>query len=123
MAELDQGYGARLRRGTGKRKTRHTGRQLRELLSFGRLSYLKTTGTIGTIETIGTVPEVQKFPFFPIGRRLRPVNDVGKTHEDLERFLAEHHLVGAGLRREGRAAPRQGKSAGHRCWGGILKRL
>ena len=33
------------------------------------------------------------------------MNDVGKTHEDLERFLADHHLVGAGLRREGRTCP------------------
>jgi hypothetical protein len=30
------------------------------------------------------------------------MNDVGTTHEDLERFLAGHHMVGAGLRREGR---------------------
>ena len=25
------------------------------------------------------------------------MSDVGTTHEDLERFLGEHHLVGAGL--------------------------
>ncbi len=42
--------------------------------------------------------------------------DVGTTHQDLERFLAEHHLVGAGLRRDGQAAPRQGNTA-------LLKKL
>ena len=51
------------------------------------------------------------------------MNDVGKTHEDLERFLADHHLVGAGLRREGRAAPRQGNTAAHWSWDGIYKGL
>ena len=51
------------------------------------------------------------------------MSDVGTTHEDLERFLAEHHLVGAGLRREGRAAPRQGNTAAHWSWEGIYKGL
>jgi gentisate 1,2-dioxygenase len=51
------------------------------------------------------------------------VSDVGTTHEDLERFLAEHHLVGAGLRREGRAAPRQGNTAAHWKWDGIYRGL
>jgi gentisate 1,2-dioxygenase len=51
------------------------------------------------------------------------VGDVGTTHEDLERFLAEHHLVGAGLRREGRAAPRTGNTAAHWKWEGIYKGL
>ena len=48
------------------------------------------------------------------------MSDVGTTHEDLERFLAEHHLVGAGLRRDGRAAPRQGNTAAHWKWDGII---
>ncbi|HEY2986671.1 MAG TPA: cupin domain-containing protein [Candidatus Binatia bacterium] len=51
------------------------------------------------------------------------MGDVGTTHEDLERFLAEHHLVGAGLRREGRAAPRTGNTAAHWKWEGIYKGL
>ena len=49
--------------------------------------------------------------------------DVGTTHEDLEHFLAEHHLVGAGLRRDGRAAPRQGNTAAHWKWDGIYRGL
>ena len=49
--------------------------------------------------------------------------DVGTTHEDLENFLAEHHLVGAGLRRDGRAAPRQGNTAAHWKWDGIYRGL
>ena len=36
---------------------------------------------------------------------------VGTTTEDLAEFLAEHHLVGAGLRREGKAPARTGKTA------------
>ena len=51
------------------------------------------------------------------------MSDVGTTHEDLERFLAEHHLVGAGLRREGRAAPRKGNTAAHWSWNGIRRGL
>jgi gentisate 1,2-dioxygenase len=51
------------------------------------------------------------------------MNDVGTTHEDLERFLAEHHLVGAGLRRDGRATPRQGNTAAHWKWNGIYRGL
>ena len=51
------------------------------------------------------------------------MNDVGTTHEDLERFLAEHHLVGAGLRREGRAVPRTGNTAAHWSWEGIRRGL
>jgi gentisate 1,2-dioxygenase len=51
------------------------------------------------------------------------VSDVGTTREDLERFLAEHHLVGAGLRREGRAAARQGNLAAHWKWDGIYRGL
>jgi gentisate 1,2-dioxygenase len=51
------------------------------------------------------------------------MSEVGTTHEDLERFLAAHHLIGAGLRREGRAAPRQGNTAAHWTWGGIYKGL
>lgn len=49
--------------------------------------------------------------------------DVGTTHEDLERFLAAHHLIGAGLRREGQGAPRQGDTAAHWRWEGIYKGL
>jgi gentisate 1,2-dioxygenase len=51
------------------------------------------------------------------------MSDVGTTHEDLERFLAEHHLVGAGLRRDARAAPRQGNTAAHWKWDGIRRGL
>ncbi len=51
------------------------------------------------------------------------MSDVGTTHADLERFLAEHHLVGAGLRREGVAPPRQGKTAAHWSWEGIYRGL
>ena len=51
------------------------------------------------------------------------MSDVGTTHEDLERFLAAHHLVGAGLRREGQAPPRQGNTAAHWSWEGIYKGL
>jgi gentisate 1,2-dioxygenase len=51
------------------------------------------------------------------------VRDVGTTHEDLEHFLAGHHLVGAGLRREGRATPREGNTAAHWSWEGIYKGL
>src|SRR5918996_1308965 len=51
------------------------------------------------------------------------MSDVGTTHEDLERFLAEHHLVGAGLRRDGRASPRQGNTAAHWKWDGIYRGL
>src|SRR6266550_2584844 len=51
------------------------------------------------------------------------MNDVGTTHEDRERFLADYHLVGAGLRREGRASPRTGNTAAHWSWEGIYKGL
>jgi gentisate 1,2-dioxygenase len=51
------------------------------------------------------------------------MSDVGNTHEDLERFLAEHHLVGAGLRRDVRASPRQGNTAAHWKWEGIYRGL
>jgi gentisate 1,2-dioxygenase len=51
------------------------------------------------------------------------VIDVGTTHEDLEWFLAAHHLVGAGLRREGQAPPRKGNTAAHWSWEGIYKGL
>ena len=51
------------------------------------------------------------------------MSDVGTTTEDLERFLAEHHLVGAGLRREGQAKPRQGNTAAHWSWEGIHQGL
>ena len=49
--------------------------------------------------------------------------DVGTTHEDLERFLGEHHLVGAGLKRDKNALPRQGKTAAHWKWDGIYRGL
>lgn len=51
------------------------------------------------------------------------MSDVGTTHEDLERFLAEHHLVGAGLRREGMAPHREGNTSAHWTWEGIYKGL
>src|ERR1044071_9857234 len=56
-------------------------------------------------------------------REDKRMTEVGTTHEDLERFLAEHHLVGAGLRLEGRAAPRQGNIAAHWKWDGIYRGL
>ena len=51
------------------------------------------------------------------------MNDVGTTHQDLERFLAEHHLVGAGLRRERMVEPRHGNTAAHWKWEAIYKGL
>jgi gentisate 1,2-dioxygenase len=51
------------------------------------------------------------------------MTDVGSTHEDLERFLAAHHLVGAGLRRDVGVAPRQGNTAAHWKWEGIYRGL
>lgn len=51
------------------------------------------------------------------------MSDVGTTHEDLERFLADHHLVGAGLRREGVAPPRKGNTAAYWDWEGIYRGL
>jgi gentisate 1,2-dioxygenase len=51
------------------------------------------------------------------------MSDVGTTHEDLERFLAEHHLIGAGLRRDGQGAPRQGNTAAHWKWDGVYRGL
>jgi gentisate 1,2-dioxygenase len=51
------------------------------------------------------------------------MSDVGTTHEDLENFLAEHHLVGAGLRRDRRADGRQGNTAAHWKWDGIRRGL
>ena len=51
------------------------------------------------------------------------MSDVGTTHEDLEKFLAGHHLVGAGLRREGMAEPRTGAVGAHWRWEGIYKGL
>src|SRR5262245_57595005 len=61
--------------------------------------------------------------FFITGNGDKGMSDVGKTHEDLKKFLASHHLVGAGLRREGRAAPRKGNAAAHWSWEGIYKGL
>ena len=51
------------------------------------------------------------------------MSDVGTTQEDLERFLAAHHLSGAGLRREGQASPRKGNIAAHWTWEGIYRGL
>ena len=51
------------------------------------------------------------------------MSDVGTTHEDLERFLGEHHLVGAGLKRDKRVTPRDGKTAAHWKWDGIYRGL
>lgn len=47
------------------------------------------------------------------------MGDVGHTAEDLERFLAGHHLLGAGLKRDHAPAPRQGNTAAHWRWQGI----
>jgi gentisate 1,2-dioxygenase len=47
------------------------------------------------------------------------ISDVGTTTEDLERYLAGHHLVGAGLRRDGQAPPRKGNTAAYWSWKGI----
>ena len=51
------------------------------------------------------------------------MSDVGTTHEDLERFLGEHYLVGAGLKRDKRATAREGKTAAHWKWDGIYRGL
>ena len=51
------------------------------------------------------------------------MNDVGTTHEDLERFLRAHHLVGAGLKRDKSVLPREGKTAAHWTWEGIYRGL
>ena len=51
------------------------------------------------------------------------MSSVGTTHEDLEKFLAGHHLVGAGLRREGMAPPRTGATGAHWRWEGIYQGL
>jgi hypothetical protein len=51
------------------------------------------------------------------------MSDVGTTHEDLERFLAAHHLIGTGLRRDGSVTPRQGNTAAHWKRDGIYRGL
>ena len=51
------------------------------------------------------------------------MSDVGTTHEDLERFLGDHYLVGAGLKRDKRVTPRTGKTAAHWNWDGIYRGL
>jgi gentisate 1,2-dioxygenase len=51
------------------------------------------------------------------------MSDVGTTHDDLERFLADHHLTGAGLRREGVAPLREGNTSAYWRWEGIYKGL
>ena len=51
------------------------------------------------------------------------MSGVGTTHEDLEKFLAGHHLTGAGLRREGMAPPRTEATGAHWRWEGIYKGL
>ena len=51
------------------------------------------------------------------------MSDVGTTHEDLEQFLSSHHLVGAGLKREGIAPAREGNTAAYWRWEGIYKGL
>ena len=45
------------------------------------------------------------------------MSNVGTTVEDLNVFLAQYHLVGAGLRREGEK--RSGDAALHWKWEGI----
>lgn len=49
--------------------------------------------------------------------------NVGATTEDLERYLAQFHLIGAGLRREGQAPPRKGNAAAYWSWEGISNGL
>jgi len=51
------------------------------------------------------------------------MSGVGTTHEDLAQFLAEHHLAGAGLRREGLPAPRKGNTGNYWSWEGIRSGL
>lgn len=51
------------------------------------------------------------------------MSGVGTTKEDLERFLAEHHLVGAGLRRDADVPRREGNTAAHWTWEGIYNGL
>ena len=51
------------------------------------------------------------------------MTDVGTTHEDLEHFLGDHYLVGAGLKRDPRVKPRSGKTAAHWQWDGIYRGL
>lgn len=48
---------------------------------------------------------------------------VGTTTADLERFLAQHHLAGAGLRRDASVPARQGDAAAHWKWEGIYEGL
>ena len=45
------------------------------------------------------------------------MSEVGTTHEDLERFLAEHYLVGAGL--SATAAPRRARAKPRRIGNGM----
>lgn len=47
------------------------------------------------------------------------MSDVGTTQEDLERYLAEHYLAGAGLRHQGLPAPRKGDAATYWSWEAI----
>jgi gentisate 1,2-dioxygenase len=49
--------------------------------------------------------------------------EVGRTREDLERFLAAYHLVGAGLKPKEGPQPRVGNTAAHWRWEGIYKGL
>ena len=49
------------------------------------------------------------------------MTNVGTTVDDLNEFLAEYHLVGAGLRREGEK--RSGNAARHWKWEGIYPAL
>ncbi len=51
------------------------------------------------------------------------MSEVGTTHEELERFLADHHLVGAGLKRDGVAPARQGNASAYWRWEGIYNGL
>ena len=51
------------------------------------------------------------------------MSDVCTTPEELERFLASHHLIGAGLRREAKPRAREGNTAAHWQWDGIYNGL
>src|SRR5258706_15036878 len=51
------------------------------------------------------------------------MTDVGTTHEELERFLGEHHLIGAGLKRDKNCVAVKANTAAHWKWDGIHRGL
>ena len=97
---------------------------------FGSTSERPTVlNDLNYLNDLNAFKKFKPFKSFKSSERLNTVGlenhviNVGTTHEDLEHFLAEHHLVGAGLRRDGRAAPRQGNTAAHWQWDGIYRGL